>query len=61
MLHTTEETIAKEFNQLKEGSVERVKKLRDFAFIHFFTREDALNAMNAMDGKKCLVINMRIV
>ncbi|XP_781163.3 APOBEC1 complementation factor isoform X2 [Strongylocentrotus purpuratus] len=49
MLHTTEETIAKEFNAFKEGSVERVKKLRDFAFIHFFTREDALNAMNAMD------------
>ncbi|XP_054757597.1 APOBEC1 complementation factor-like isoform X4 [Lytechinus pictus] len=49
MLHTTEETIAKEFNKFKEGSVERVKKLRDFAFIHFFSREDALNAMNAMD------------
>lgn len=49
MLHTTEETIAKEFNQFKEGSVERVKKLRDFAFVHFFSREDALNAMNAMD------------
>merc|ERR1719334_2105479 len=28
MLHTTEETIAKEFNKFKEGSVERVKKLR---------------------------------
>ncbi|XP_041466603.1 APOBEC1 complementation factor-like isoform X3 [Lytechinus variegatus] len=50
MLHTTEETIAKEFNKFKEGSVERVKKLRDFAFIHFFSREDALSAMNAMDN-----------
>ncbi|XP_072163108.1 APOBEC1 complementation factor-like isoform X3 [Diadema setosum] len=50
MLHTTEETITKEFNKLKEGSVERVKKLRDFAFVHFYTRDDALNAMNAMDN-----------
>nr|XP_006818851.1 PREDICTED: APOBEC1 complementation factor isoform X4 [Saccoglossus kowalevskii] len=50
MLNTTEETIEKEFNSLKEGSVERVKKIRDYAFVHFVTREDALYALNAMNG-----------
>ncbi|XP_072018114.1 probable RNA-binding protein 46 isoform X2 [Amphiura filiformis] len=50
MLNTTEETILKEFNKLKDESVERVKKLRDFAFVHFFTRDDAVNAMQQMNG-----------
>ncbi|XP_038052911.1 APOBEC1 complementation factor-like isoform X2 [Patiria miniata] len=50
MLHTTEETIQAEFNKVKEGCVERVKKLRDFAFVHFLTREDAFVALKAMDG-----------
>ncbi|XP_072230247.1 APOBEC1 complementation factor isoform X1 [Leuresthes tenuis] len=51
MLQTTEETIEKEFNNLKPGAVERVKKIRDYAFVHFTQREDAINAMNALNGK----------
>lgn len=51
MLDTTEETLHSEFSRLKPGSVERVKKLTDYAFIHFYCREDALAAQQSMDGK----------
>lgn len=51
MLHTTEETIYSEFSRLKPGSVERVKKLTDYAFIHFYCREDALAAQQSMNGE----------
>ncbi|XP_052533543.1 APOBEC1 complementation factor isoform X2 [Tympanuchus pallidicinctus] len=51
MLSTTEETIEKEFNNIKQGAVERVKKIRDYAFVHFNKREDAVDAMKALNGK----------
>ncbi|XP_043912352.1 APOBEC1 complementation factor isoform X1 [Protopterus annectens] len=51
MLSTPEEVIEKEFNNIKPGAVERVKKIRDYAFVHFNNREDAVNAMNALNGK----------
>ncbi|XP_076856757.1 APOBEC1 complementation factor isoform X2 [Brachyhypopomus gauderio] len=51
MLATSEETIEKEFNAIKPGAVERVKKIRDYAFVHFSQREDAITAMNALNGK----------
>ncbi|XP_048456260.1 probable RNA-binding protein 46 isoform X1 [Rhincodon typus] len=51
MISTTEETIKMEFNKIKPGAVERVKKLRDYAFVHFFDRDDAVTAMNIMNGK----------
>nr|XP_057925241.1 APOBEC1 complementation factor isoform X1 [Doryrhamphus excisus] len=51
MLQTSEESIEKEFNALKAGAVERVKKIRDYAFVHFTHREDAVNAMEALNGK----------
>ncbi|KAB0366065.1 hypothetical protein FD754_010221 [Muntiacus muntjak] len=51
MISTTEETIKAEFNKFKPGTVERVKKLRDYAFVHFFNREDAVAAMSVMNGK----------
>jgi Q family heterogeneous nuclear ribonucleoprotein R len=50
MISTTEEKIKEEFEKLKPDSVERVKKLKDFAFVHFKERDDALNAMKAMNG-----------
>jgi RNA recognition motif-containing protein len=50
MLTTSEEQIRLEFEKLKPGSVERVKKMKDFAFVHFKEREDAINAMNKMNG-----------
>lgn len=31
--------------------MERVKKIRDYAFVHFTQREDAINAMKALNGK----------
>lgn len=51
MLHTSEEALHSEFSCLKPGSVERVKKLTDYAFIHFYCREDALAAQQCMNGK----------
>lgn len=55
MLSTTEDQIKAEFEKLKKGSVERVKKLKDYAFVHFKEREDAENAKNMLNGK--LVLN----
>lgn len=51
MLTTSEEAIEKEFNNIKPGAVERVKKIRDYAFVHFNNRNDAVDAMNALNGK----------
>ena len=52
MLSTTEETLEQAFSQAagKEGCIERVKKLKDYAFIHFRERADAIRSMNALDG-----------
>lgn len=42
--------------------MERVKKIRDYAFVHFSNREDAVEAMKTLNGKvmqekiKCLQI-----
>ncbi|KAM4838498.1 APOBEC1 complementation factor [Urocitellus parryii] len=51
MLSTSEEMIEKEFNNIRPGAVERVKKIRDYAFVHFSNREDAVEAMKALNGK----------
>ncbi|NXJ08545.1 RBM46 protein, partial [Odontophorus gujanensis] len=51
MISTTEDTIKAEFNKFKPRVVERVKKLRDYAFVHFYNREDAVAAMSVMNGK----------
>uniref|UniRef100_F7APN8 RNA-binding protein 47 n=1 Tax=Monodelphis domestica TaxID=13616 RepID=F7APN8_MONDO len=48
MIKTSEETIRKTFSQF--GCVERVKKIRDYAFVHFTSREDAIRAMNSLNG-----------
>ncbi|XP_069647377.1 RNA-binding protein 47 isoform X4 [Haliaeetus albicilla] len=50
MIETTEDTIKKVFGQFNPGCVERVKKIRDYAFVHFTTREDAIHAMNNLNG-----------
>jgi len=34
------------------GAVEKVKKLKDYAFIHFVNREDALRAIEELDGQE---------
>ena len=33
------------------GAIERVKKIRDYGFVHFNTRENALKCMRALNGK----------
>lgn len=50
MFNTTEETLHQEFSRFKPGSVERVKKLTDYAFVHYRSRGDALAALSLMNG-----------
>ncbi|XP_067655188.1 APOBEC1 complementation factor-like isoform X4 [Haliotis asinina] len=63
MLNTSEETIKESFETAlgKENIIERVKKLRDYAFVHFKAREDALQAMkllndSTLEGSKIEVV-----
>ncbi|XP_007945338.1 RNA-binding protein 47 [Orycteropus afer afer] len=62
MIETTEDTIKKSFGQFKPGCVERVKKIRDYAFVHFTSREDAVHAMNNLNGTElegsCLEVTL---
>lgn len=53
MLHTTEETLRDQFNLAAgfKNAVERVKKMKDYAFIHFTDRAFATNALAVMNGK----------
>lgn len=46
----TEEMLKEKFGEF--GKVERVKKIKDYGFIHFDERADALKAMNALNGEK---------
>ena len=48
MLSTTENEIEVAFGA--HATVERVKKIRDYAFVHFTSKEDAHAAMEAMNG-----------
>ncbi|XP_078366139.1 putative RNA-binding protein 46 isoform X2 [Oculina patagonica] len=50
LLSTTEDTIEQVFS--KFGEVERVKKIKDYSFIHFRTKEQARAALEAMNGKE---------
>jgi len=52
MMNTTEEQIREVFERFKVNSVERVKKLKDYAFVHFKERDDALHAMNLMNNRE---------
>ncbi|XP_072386267.1 heterogeneous nuclear ribonucleoprotein Q-like isoform X4 [Diabrotica undecimpunctata] len=46
----SEEKLKEEFEQY--GKVERVKKIKDYAFIHFEDRDNAVKAMEALDSKE---------
>ncbi|XP_069553651.1 RNA-binding protein 47 isoform X4 [Brachyistius frenatus] len=50
MMETSEETIRQVFSQWNPGCVERVKKIRDYAFVHFSSRDDAVLAMDHLNG-----------
>ncbi|XP_012666760.1 RNA-binding protein 47-like isoform X2 [Otolemur garnettii] len=62
MIETTEDTIKTSFGQFNPGCVERVKKIRDYAFVHFTSREDAVHAMNSLNGTElegsCLEVTL---
>ncbi|CAH2040800.1 unnamed protein product, partial [Iphiclides podalirius] len=46
----TEEALKEEFERF--GTVERVKKIKDYAFVHFEDRDCAVKAMQDLDGKE---------
>jgi len=53
MLSTSEDALEQTFTTAagRDGCVERVKKLKDYAFVHFRERSDALRAMHALNGQ----------
>ncbi|MEE6462184.1 hypothetical protein FKM82_001519 [Ascaphus truei] len=52
MIETSEDAIKKIFGQFNPGSVERVKKIRDYAFVHYTSRDDAVQAMRNLNGSE---------
>jgi len=44
----------------KHGKVERVKKIKDYAFVHFEDRDSAVQAMEALDGKEMGGANIEV-
>ena len=51
MLSTTEDSIRDRFNLVTDGNVEKVKKMRDFAFVHFMNREKAEMAKQLLNSE----------
>jgi RNA recognition motif-containing protein len=52
MLSTTEHTVCNAMESVTgQGCLERVKKMRDFAFVHFTNRESAKAAMEYWNSK----------
>lgn len=59
MLSTTEESLRDSFIKAAGGdpnSVERVKKISDYAFIHFKEREQASQCLHTLNGKLKILI-----
>lgn len=56
----SEEKLKEAFEQY--GKVERVKKIKDYAFVHFEDRDHAVLAMRGLDGKEigCANIEVRV-
>ncbi|RWS15544.1 heterogeneous nuclear ribonucleoprotein Q-like isoform X3 [Dinothrombium tinctorium] len=54
----TEEQLREMFE--KYGTVERVKKIKDYAFVHFDDRDNALKAMNELNGKEINGVHIEI-
>nr|XP_011423056.1 heterogeneous nuclear ribonucleoprotein R isoform X2 [Crassostrea gigas] len=46
----TEDIMKEKFGEF--GKIERAKKVKDYGFIHFEDRDDAIKAMQAMNGQK---------
>merc|ERR1719219_1005222 len=47
---TTEEALKEKFEEF--GKVERVKKIKDYGFVHFEERDAAVKAMDELNGVK---------
>ena len=58
MLTTAESQITEAFSA--HAPIERVKKIRDYAFIHFHTRNGALTAMEAMNGQLVFSLSLSL-
>lgn len=56
-MSTTEEELVKVFNAASNDGVEKVKILNDFAFVHFVTRQQAQQAMDALQSIKNSLIS----
>ena len=54
----TEEKLRESFEAF--GKVDRVKKIKDYAFVHFEDRQQAIAAMNALNRLE-LPLNMSLV
>ena len=46
-MNTSEDEISTAFGKVSDGQIERVKKAKDYAFVHFNTREAAEKAYEA--------------
>ncbi|XP_062857827.1 heterogeneous nuclear ribonucleoprotein Q [Trichomycterus rosablanca] len=55
----TEELLEKAFGEF--GKVDRVKKLKDYAFVHFEERDGAVKALEGMNGKPLEGENIEVV
>lgn len=63
-LDTTEHEIRTLFNHYSNGEVTKIKLMRDFAFVHFSSREQATKAMKALNGKNfgiSYIISLRLL
>lgn len=54
----SEEKLKESFEQY--GKVERVKKIKDYAFVHFEDRDHAVLAMRGLDGKELGCANIEV-
>lgn len=55
----SEEKLKESFEQY--GKVERVKKIKDYAFVHFEDRDHAVLAMRGLDGKEIGCANIEVI
>lgn len=45
----TEDVLKEKFSEY--GKIERVKKIKDYGFVHYEERDDATKALEAMNGQ----------
>ena len=59
-LTTTEVSLRAKFMKASNGAVEKLKMMRDFAFVHFSSRESAQRAMDSLNRKLWFVLVLLI-